>query len=140
MKNEKFINDPKIKLKQYATFIVDKHNNERKEEFKDIKEAKYGFCPVDVIAYCSKDGMVKKSLFEFNSINHFLIKNDHKTAVEVAICVISELVRENKKDVDCFDIDRIEADMKKCEEEYLKMQEELKKLKEENEKKDEEEN
>ena len=140
MKNQKFVNDPKMKLKQYATFVVDKHNKERKAEFKDMKEAKYGFCPVDVIAYCSKDGTVKKSLFEFNSINHFLVNNDHKNAVEVATCIISELVRENKSDVSCFDIDKIEADMKKCEEDYLKAQEELKKLKEENEKKDEKEN
>ena len=130
LKNHKFVESQSLKLKQYATYVVDKHNKERKQELKESKAAKYGFCPVDIIAYCAKDGSVKKSLFEFNSINHFLVKGDHDAAVEVATCIISELVSESKKDVVCFDIDKIDSDMKKCEEEYLKAQEELKKLKE----------
>ena len=61
------------------------------------------------------------------------MKDEHSNAVEVAICIISEIVRENRKDVCCFDIDKIDADMKKCEEDYLKMVEEMKKMKDDNE-------
>lgn len=132
MKNHKFINDEKLKVKQYATYVVDKHCKDRNMDVKDSKEAKYGLCPIDVIAYCANDGTVKKSLFEFNSINHFLVKDEHSNAVEVAICIISELAKENKKDVCCFDIDKIDADMKRCEEDYLKMVEEMKKMKDKN--------
>ncbi len=112
-----------MKLKQYATYIVDKHKKDRKGEFKDSKEMCYGYSPIDIIAYVSKDGSIKKSVFEFNSINHFLIENDHDKAVETAICILSQLASENKKDVACFDIDKIDADAKKVEEEYLKAQE-----------------
>ena len=136
LKNRKYVDNASLKLKQYATYAVDKHNKERNNELKDVKAARYGFCPIDVFAYCAKDGTVKKSLYEFNSINHFLVANDYNAAVEVATCILSQLVAENKDDVACFDIDKIDADMKKCEENYLKMQEELKKLKEENEKKE----
>ena len=133
LKNHRYVSSEKMKLKPYATYVVDKYTNDRDKDFIDLKEANYGYSPLEVLAYVSKDGNVKKSLFEFNIVAHFLKKNEHKKAVEVVICILAELVNENKKDVEVFDIDRIEAELKKCEEEYTKMQEEMNKLKEENE-------
>lgn len=138
-KNNRVINDPILKLKQYATYIVDKHQNDRDENYKDIKQASYGFCPFDVFMWVSKDGSIKKLLFEFNSINHFLVKGMHTEAVEVAICMLSELVRENKKDIACFDIDKIEAESKKAQEDYDKAKEDIKKMVEDEVKKHQQE-
>lgn len=121
--NSKLLSSNALKLKQYATYIVDKHNKERNIELKDSVEYRYGFCPIDVIAYCSIDGSVKKIVLEFNSINHFLAKGDHESAVEVAICILMQLANEVKKDIESFDIDKIDADMKKAEQAYAKKQE-----------------
>ena len=128
LKNDRIINDQNLKLKQYATYIVDKHRNDRDDNYKDIKQANYGFCPFDVFMWVAKDRTVKKLLFEFNSINHFLVEDNHSKAVEVAICMLSEFARENKKDIISFDIDKIEAESKKAQEAYDKIQEEIKQL------------
>ena len=48
---------------------------------------------------------------------------EHTKAVEVAICILSELAKENKKDIMCFDIDKIDAYLKKIEQEWMKKQE-----------------
>ena len=135
LKNRKFIESPRLKLKPYATYVVDKYVNDRDKDFIDVKEANYGYSPLEVLAYVAKDGSINKALFEFNSVSHFLKKKEHDKAVEVVICILSELVKENAKDVEVFDIDKIDAYLKKCEENYLKMQEEMQKLKEENESK-----
>lgn len=127
-RNSKIINNPRLKLKQYATYIVDKHQNDRDENYKDIKQAGYGFCPFDVFMWVAKGNVVKKVLVEFNSINHFLVKDSHECAVEVAICMLSELVNENKKDIESFDIDVIEAKSKKAQEDYDNALEEIKQL------------
>lgn len=132
--NCKFISSDKLKLKQYATYVVDKFTNDRDNAYVDVKEANYGYSPIEVLAYVSTDGSIKTAFFEFNSVSHFLKKKDHTRAVEVVTCILSELVKENKKDVNCFDIDKIEAYLKKIEKEYASMQEQLKKLKEEQEK------
>ena len=139
LKNAKTINNPNLKLKQYATYIVDKHRNDRDENYKDIKQANYGFCPFDVFMWVAKDGNVKKLLFEFNTINHFLVKDNHSKAVEVAICMLSEFVKENKKDIMSFDIDKIEAESKKAQEDYDKAREEIKQMVEDEMKKQKEE-
>ena len=128
LKNDKIINNASLKLKQYATYIVDKHNNERDNDYKDIKQANYGFCPFDMFMWVSKDGSVKKLLFEFNAVNHFLVEGNHSKAVEVAECMLSEFVRENKKDIVSFDIDKIEAESKKAQEDYDKAREEIKQM------------
>ena len=135
LKNDKIINNASLKLKQYATYIVDKHNNERDNDYKDIKQVNYGFCPFDVFMWVSKDGSVKKLLFEFNVVNHFLVEGHHNKAVEAAECMLSEFVRENKKDIVSFDIDKIEAEAKKAQEDYDKAKEEIKQIVEEEMKK-----
>lgn len=119
-KNTKIISDPKMQLNQYATYVVDKHNKDRNESLKDSREFFYGFNPIDVIAYCAIDGTIKKLCFEFKTVNHFLHNNDRLTAVDVVKCILSEIVRENKRDVVSFDIDKIDADAKLLEEQYLK--------------------
>ena len=105
----KIVESKDLKLKQYATYVVDKHKKERKTEMKDIRAAYYGYSPIDVLVYVAKDDSIKKSLFEFNSVNHFLVKDDHKSAVEVVTCILAQLVHENKNDVSVFDIDKIDA-------------------------------
>jgi len=131
LKNNKIIDNASLKLKQYATYIVDKHNNERDNDYKDIKQVNYGFCPFDVFMWVSRDGSVKKLLFEFNAVNHFLVEGVHIKAVEAAECMLSEFVRENKKDIVSFDIDKIEAESKKAQEDYDKAREEIKQMVEE---------
>lgn len=118
--HHKYIESRDLKLKQYATYVVDKHKKERNLEMKDLRAAYYGYSPVDVLAYVAKDSTIKKSLFEFNSVNHFLVKDDHKRAVEVVTCILVQLVHENKKDIAVFDIDKIDADAKKLEDAYMK--------------------
>lgn len=135
LKNNKFIESKDFKLKAYATYVVDKYNNDRDKAFIDVKEANYGYSPLEVLAYVAKDGSIKQAFFEFNSVSHFLKKKDHSRAVEVVVCILSEFVRENKKDVDCFDIDKIDAYLKKIEQEWLKKQEENAKKEEKEEKK-----
>lgn len=136
VKNRKYVDNASLKLKQYATYVVDKHMKERNMAMKDVKAANYGLCPIDVIAYCIGDEIVKTLLLEFNSVNHFLRECNHDAAVEVVMCVMSQIAYENKKDINAFDIDKIEAYVKRCEEEYAKAQEEMKSLKEENDKKE----
>lgn len=118
LKNNKIILNPNLKLKQYATYVVDKHMKDRNQLYKTVKSMYYGFTPIDMFAYVSTKNEIKQLVFEFNSINHFLVKNDHKTAVNVAICILSEIVRENKNDVLSFDIDKIDAYVKMIEKTY----------------------
>lgn len=122
-RNHKFIESKDLKLKQYATYVVDRYFNDRDQSFIELKEANYGFSPLEILAYVAKDGSIKKYFFEFNIVAHFLKENNHSKAVEVAICMLSELAKENKKDVSCFDIDKIDAYLKKLEAEYVKQQE-----------------
>ena len=133
-RNYKYVESEDLKLKAYATYVVDKYNNDRDKAFVDVKAANYGYSPLEVLAYVAKDGSIKSAFFEFNSVSHFLKKRDNASAVEVVICILSELAKENKKSIVCFDIDKIDAYLKKLEKEYLKTVEELKKLKEEDEK------
>lgn len=119
-KNSKTVNDTGLKLRAYATYVVDRHCRDRNEDYKDIKQASYGFCPFDVLMWVSQDGSIKKSLFEFNTVNHFLVEGKHEKAVEAVMCILSELVRENKRDIACFDIDRAEAESKRLQEDYEK--------------------
>lgn len=129
-KNAKIINDTKLQLNQYATYVVDKHAKDQNLKLKNSREFFYGYDPIDILAYCSVDGSVKKLCFEFKTVNHFLHENNRLVAVDVVKCILSEIVRENKKDILSFDIDKIDADAKQLEEKYKKEIENLKKQKE----------
>ena len=122
-RNCKYINSKELKLKQYATYVVDRYFNDRDQAYVDLKEANYGFSPLEILAYVAKDGSIKKYFFEFNIVAHFLREKQHDKAVEVVVCMLSELAKENKKDIACFDIDKIDAYLKKLEAEYVKQQE-----------------
>lgn len=124
-KNNRLISNPKLQIKQYATYVVDKHTKERNIAFKDDKSMFYGFNPVDIFSYVSIDGSLRQLVFEFNTINHFLVKKDHNSAVEATICILSEIVNENKKDVESFDIDKIDAYMKTIEKQYASTKQQL---------------
>ena len=45
-KNNRLISNPKLQIKQYATYVVDKHTKERNIAFKDDKSMFYGFNPI----------------------------------------------------------------------------------------------
>lgn len=119
----KLVESKALGLKQYATYVVDKHSKERNMSLSRSREACYGYSPIDVLAYVARDGSIKKSLFEFNTVNHFLAAGDYGSAVEAVACILAQLVHENKKCVACFDIDKIDADAKKAEAEYMKQRE-----------------
>lgn len=122
LKNSRLIDDRELKIKQYATYVIDKHCKDRDPLFIESKEAGYGYSPIDVLSYVSKSGKVVSSLFEFNTMNHLLKKNQREAAVDAVICILSELTRENKHLVQSFDIDKIDAWVKSIEEEYAKKQ------------------
>lgn len=109
----------RLKLKAYATYVVDKYVNDRNKAFVEMKEANYGYSPLEVLAYVAKDNTIKKSFFEFNSVAHFLKKNERDKAVEVVICILSEIAKECKNDIVCFDIDKIDAYLKSIEHEWI---------------------
>ena len=114
----KIINDSKLQIKQYATYVVDKHAKDRKVELKDSREFFYGYDPIDIISYCANDNTIKKLCFEFKTINHFLHENKREIAVDVVKCILVQIIRENKDDVMSFDIDKIDADAKELERQY----------------------
>lgn len=122
LQNAKVINDANLKIRQYATYVIDKHCKDRDPLFIESREAGYGYSPVDVISFVSNSGEVVSSMFEFNTMNHFLKKDLREDAVDAVICILSELVKENKSSIKCFDIDKIDAWMKKAEEDYVKKQ------------------
>ena len=123
--NHKAIESTSLKLKAYATYVVDKYVNDRDKAFVEMKEANYGYSPLEVLAYVAKDDSIKKSFFEFNSVAHFLKKNERDKAVEVVICILSEIVNESRKDVVCFDIDKIDSYLKSIENEWINKQKDM---------------
>ena len=136
LKNHKFIESKQLKLKAYATYVVDKYVNDRDKAFIDVKEANYGYSPLEVLAYAAEDGSIQTAFFEFNTVSHFLKENAREKAVEVVECILSELAIECKGKIASFDIDKIDVYLKKLEQEYLKQQEEqAKKAKEDESKK-----
>lgn len=137
LKNYKAIESKQLKLKAYATYVVDKYVNDRDKAFVDVKEANYGYSPLEVLTYTAEDGNIQTAFFEFNAVSHFLKENAREKAVEVVECILSELAKECKGKIASFDIDKIDAYLKKLEQEYLKQQEELAKKAEEESEKDE---
>lgn len=135
-KYSKYLSNTDLQLNQYATYIVDKHSKDRKIELKDSREFFYGYDPIDIIAYCAKDGSVKKLCFEFKTVNHFLHDNDRKAAVDVVKCILTEIVHENKHDVISFDIDKIDADAKEIERKYNETMKTIEQQYDENNKKE----
>lgn len=93
----------------------------RSKAHENDKNAGYGFSPINFLCAVHKDKSVSKTLFEFKIVNHFLKDQEGEKAVEVVETMLVDLVR-NDKTIETFDIDIIDAELKKVEDEYLKSQ------------------
>jgi hypothetical protein len=121
--NSRFMNDESLQLKQYARYVCDSQILNRSKEHEKDKNASYGFSPINFLCAIHQDGSMSKMLFEFKIVNHFLKDKDGDRAVEVVECMLIDLLK-NCKTIKTFDIDIIDAELKKIEDEYLKSQSE----------------
>lgn len=117
-KNRKFISDESLKIKEYAMYVVDYQIIHRSQEFQNDKTAFYGFSPLAVFGYVANDGAVKTMMVEMNSVNHFLKMQNGNAAVDVALCIISQVYAENKDKIRDFDPQTISTELKKLDAEY----------------------
>lgn len=119
----KLIQDKTLKIPQYARYVCDLQILHRSKEHENDKNAYYGFSPINFLCAVLKDGTVSKTLFEFNIVNHFLKEKDGDRAVEVVEVMLVDLVR-SCESIASFDIDTIDAELKKIEDGFLKEQKE----------------
>lgn len=106
------------KMRQYAQYVVDSMIVNRDQSKENDKNYGYGFSPVQFICAVMKDGTIEKRFFEFNIINHFLIKKDGISAREVVECILIEWLSEDKS-IKNFDMNIIDDELAKIEAEYL---------------------
>lgn len=123
LENLKYLKNENLQLKQYARYVCDSQILNRSKEHENDKNASYGFSPINFLCAIHQDGTMSKTLFEFKTVNHFLKDQDGDRAVEVVECMLVDLVK-NFKTVKTFDIDIIDAELKRIEDEYLKSQNE----------------
>lgn len=112
-----------LQIPQYARYVCDSQILNRSKEHENDKDFEYGFSPINFLCAIHKDGTMSKTLFEFGIVNHFLKLKDGDKAVEVVEVMLIDLVS-NDKSIVSFNIDRIDAELKKIEDEYLKQQSE----------------
>ena len=121
MLNRKLIERKDLKLPQYARYVCDSQILNRSKAYENDKNACYGFSPINFLCAVHKDGTISKDLFEFNIVNHFLKEKEGDKAVEVIEAMLIDLARLDPT-VESFDIDKIDAELKRIEDEYLKQQ------------------
>ena len=109
------------KIEAYARYTVDGMILHRDKEHENDKSYGYGFTPINVLCAVMKDGTIDKRFFECNSVNHFLRMKDGDSAVEVVECILVEWLKECKQIQD-FDIDKIDAELVKIEAAYIEEQ------------------
>lgn len=119
--NSKLLADKKLQIPQYARYVCDSQILHRSKEHEDDKNAGYGFSPINFLCAVHKDKTFSKTLFEFKIVNHFLKNKEGEKAVEVVEAMLLDLVK-NDKSIETFDIDLIDAELKKIEDEYLSTQ------------------
>lgn len=119
--NLKLLHDRKLQIPQYARYVCDSQILNRSKEHENDKNASYGFSPINFLCAIRKDGSMSKTLVEFKIVNHFLKDREGEKATEVVEAMLIDLVKGDKSIVS-FDIDVIDAELKKIEDEYLKTQ------------------
>lgn len=119
--NLKLLRDRKLQIPQYARYVCDSQILNRSKEHENDKNASYGFSPINFLCAIHKDGSMSKTLVEFKIVNHFLKDREGEKATEVVEAMLIDLVKGDKSIVS-FDIDVIDAELKKIEDEYLKTQ------------------
>lgn len=133
IQNEKMLQDKSLKIPQYAQYICDLQIINRSKTYENDKKAFYGFSPINFLCGIHKDGTMSTTIFEFGILNHFLKDHEGEKAVEVAEIMLIDLVND-KKSIVSFDIDKIDAEMKRIENEYLAEQKALAKAEKEDKK------
>lgn len=119
--SSKFLTSKELKIPQYARYVCDSQILHRSKEHENDKNSGYGFSPINFLCAIHKDKSMSKTLFEFGIVNHFLKLKEGDKAVEVVEAMLIDLVT-NDKTIANFDIDTIDAELKKIEDEYLKAQ------------------
>ena len=115
----KLIADKSLQIPQYARYTCDLQILHRSKEFENDKKACYGFSPINFLCAIHKDGHMSKRLYEFNIVNHFLKLMEGEKAVEVVEILLADMARCDTT-ISSFDIDKIDAELKRIEDEYLK--------------------
>lgn len=119
--NSKFLGDKKLQIPQYARYVCDSQILHRSKEHENDKNASYGFSPINFLCAIHKDKSMSKTLFEFKIVNHFLKDKEGEKATEVVEAMLIDMVKSDKS-IETFDIDIIDAELKKIEDEYLRAQ------------------
>jgi len=119
--NAKIVQDKNLQIPQYARYVCDSQILHRSKEHENDKNASYGFSPINFLCAIHEDKTMSKTLFEFKIVNHFLKDKEGEKATEVVEAMLVDLVK-NDKSIRTFDIDIIDAELKKIEDEYLKTQ------------------
>lgn len=109
----------KLMIPQYARYVVDSQIISRAEQFKNDKNAYYGFSPISFLCAVMSNGLIDKKLFEFNIVNHFLKDTDGNSAVDVVKCILIMWKKEQKDIVD-FNVEKIDAELVRLDEEFAK--------------------
>lgn len=122
--NTKLLSNKKLQIPQYARYICDSQILHRSKEYENDKNASYGFSPINFLCAIHKDKSMSKTLFEFKIVNHFLRDKEGEKAMEVVEAMLIDMVK-NDKSIETFDIDIIDAELKKIEDEYLRCQKTL---------------
>ena len=119
--NTKLLDDKKLQIPQYARYVCDSQILHRSKEHENDKNASYGFSPINFLCAIHKDKSMSKTLFEFKIVNHFLKDKEGEKATEVVEAMLIDMVNSDKS-IETFDIDIIDAELKKIEDEYLRAQ------------------
>ena len=119
--NTKLLDDKKLQIPQYARYVCDSQILHRSKEHENDKNASYGFSPINFLCAIHKDKSMSKTLFEFKIVNHFLKDKEGEKATEVIEAMLIDMVNSDKS-IETFDIDIIDAELKKIEDEYLRAQ------------------
>lgn len=106
------------KIDNYAKYVVDSQIVQRDLAHKDDKTANYGLQPLTVLCAVLNDGTVKKRLFECKTINHFLVKYDGFSAIEVVKCILLMWLNEEKSIIRDFDYEVIDKALVELDKQY----------------------
>ena len=117
--NKKILSNKSFQIPQYARYVCDSQILNRSKEHENDKTAYYGFSPINFLCAIHQNKMMSKTLFEFKIVNHFLKEKNGEKAVEVVEAMLIDLVKSDSS-IETFDIDLIDAELKRIEDEYLK--------------------
>ena len=108
-----------LEIPHYAMKLVNDQILARSEAHENDKSAYYGYSPIAFLFACMKDGSMLRNLFEFKIVNHFLKDKQPHIALEVVKCLLI-LWFQNNKQIKDFNLDKINAELKRIDEELEK--------------------